>query len=352
MSGSPHPSSSSSPWRCSPPSRSVRCSTSLGRWTLRRGRIGPAVAAFYLARRPAASARLLAVLVLVFGTLGFAAIATDVAAQGRQAEAQQLLGAPRVLEVRSINREALLKAVRTADPDGKYAMAVVPAYRSTGDNPPLLAVDSTRLSHVAYWPERYGATSAAQAAELLRPPAREPTTLGDGELVANMWPDAVTTEKSLRVALQLVSADGDRVIASFGPLTRTQSTYRAVVSGCDGQCRLTGITARSTDDDVVQFVLTFGSLRQGDREVLSAEQLADESRWRAPEGSRSVEQLWANATLTASGSRSRPHGSTRSTSCWPSTFRTRSRPSPPGRSGASCCPTSTSSRSGSTPRRR
>ncbi|MBM7789148.1 hypothetical protein [Tenggerimyces flavus] len=268
----------------------------LGRWTLRRGRIGPAVAAFYLARRPAASARLLAVLVLVFGTLGFAAIATDVAAQGRQAEAQQLLGAPRVLEVRPINREAFLKAVRKADPGGKDAMAVVAAYRSTGDNPPLLAVDSTRLSHVAYWPERYGATRAAQAAELLRPPAREPTTLGDGELVANLWPDAVTTEKTLRVALQLVSADGDRVIASFGPLTRTQSTYRAAVSGCDGQCRVTGITASSTDDDVVQFGLTFGSLRQGDRTVLSAEQLADESRWRAPEGPESVEQLWANPT--------------------------------------------------------
>lgn len=268
----------------------------LGRWTLRRGRIGPAVAAFYLARRPAASARLLAVLVLVFGTLGFAAIATDVAAQGRQAEAQQLLGAPRVLEVQSLNREAFLKAVRKADPDGRYAMAVVPAYRSTGDNPPLLAVDSTRLSRVAYWPERYGPTGAAQAAELLRPPAGEPTTLGDGELVANMWPDAVTTQNTLRVALQLVSADGDRVIASFGPLTRNQSTYRAAVSGCDGQCRVTGISARSTDNDVVQFGLTFGSLRQGSRTVLSAEQLADESRWRAPEGPDSVEQLWANPT--------------------------------------------------------
>ena len=267
----------------------------LGRWTLRRGRIGPAVAALYLARRPAASVRLLVVLVLVFGTLGFAATATDVAAQGRKAEAQQLLGAARVLEVQPVGRQEFLRAVRTADPSERHAMAVVPA-RTTGDDPALLAVDSTRLANVALWSERYGATGLQQAASVLRPPARKPTVLRDGELTATLRPDPFTKDKTLTVSLQLVSQAGDRVIASFGPVTADQRTYRAEVRGCVGQCRLTSVTATSTDEDVDRFGVTFGSLTQAGRPVMTTQQLADDSRWRPPEGSLVTEQLWSNGT--------------------------------------------------------
>ena len=267
----------------------------LGRWTLRRGRIGPAVAALYLARRPAASVRLLVVLVLVFGTLGFAATATDVAAQGRKAEAQQLLGAARVLEVQPVGRQEFLRAVRTADPSERHAMAVVPA-RTTGDDPALLAVDSTRLANVALWSERYGATGLQQAATVLRPPARKPTVLRDGELTATLRPDPFTKDKTLTVSLQLVSQAGDRVIASFGPVTADQRTYRAEVRGCVGQCRLTSVTATSTDEDVDRFGVTFGSLTQAGRPVMTTQQLADDSRWRPPEGSLVTEQLWSNGT--------------------------------------------------------
>lgn len=264
-----------------------------GRWSLRRGRIGPAVAAFYLARRPAGSVRLLVALVLVFGTLGFAATATDVAAQGRKAEAQQLLGAPRVLEVDQVQRQQFLRAVRTADPTGTDAMAVVMA-RRTSEDPALVAVDATRLPHVALWSEQYGALDSAKVASLLRPPAPRPTMVRNGELTADLRPDPFTKNGTLRVTLRLLSPKGERVVAALGPVTTAQETYRADITGCADGCRLTGVTATTTDSEIDRFGVTLSALRQGGRDVMTARQLADDARWRAPEGALVTEQLWAN----------------------------------------------------------
>ncbi|MEQ4208494.1 hypothetical protein [Actinopolymorpha sp. B9G3] len=265
-----------------------------GRWSLRRGRIGPAVAAFYLARRPAGSVRLLVVLVLVFGTLGFAATATDVAAQGRLAEAQQLLGAARVLELQQVGRQDFLRAVRAADPEGTHAMAVVPARSTTDDDPPVVAVDSTRLARVALWSEHYGAVDPAKIAASLRPPAPDPTMVGDGDLTADLRPDPFTKDESLTVTVRLLSPSGDREVATFGPVTADQREYTDEIAGCEDGCRLTGVTATTNDEDVRRFGVTLGSLRQDGRDVLTSQQLADDSRWRAPEGALVTEQLWAN----------------------------------------------------------
>ncbi len=261
-----------------------------GRWSLRRGRIGPAVATLHLARRPG-SVRLLVVLALVFGTFGFAAAATDVAAEGRQAEAQQLLGADRVLDVQEVDREKLLRAVRAADPKGTDAMAVVSVPSKDGA-PPVLALDSTRLAHVATWSGPFDAPDAAKLAAQLRPPAAKPIMVGNGELTAELRPDPFTSDGTLTVSLLLRSPhEGDQVAASFGPVSSVRPDYKATVKGCDEGCRLVGISLSTSDSEAERVGVTVGALREDGRDVVTPQQFADASRWRSPEQGPVTEQL-------------------------------------------------------------
>jgi putative ABC transport system permease protein len=261
-----------------------------GRWSLRRGRIGPGVAAFYLARRPG-SVRLLVVLAMVFGTFAFAATATDVAAQGRQATAEQLLGASRVLQVQELDRTQLLRAVRAADPAGRHAMAVVSAPGGGGEEPPVLAVDSTRLADVARWSERDGAVRPAQVAALLRPPAPKPILVGNGELTAELDPDPFTEDGTLTVSLLLRTAANDQVVATFGPVVNLRPTYRAPVTDCSERCRLVGLTITTTSSEAQRVGVNLLALRQNGRDVLTRRELADARRWRASGDGPVTEQL-------------------------------------------------------------
>ena len=87
----------------------------------------------------------------------------------------------------------LLAATRKADPDGRFAMAVVtidPPEGMTAD--PVVAVDSGRLAAATAWPD--GATiGPAEAARRLRPATAEPV---------------VVTGKSLRIDVTVTSLTG------------------------------------------------------------------------------------------------------------------------------------------------
>ncbi|NUT07857.1 MAG: hypothetical protein HOV76_30760, partial [Hamadaea sp.] len=119
----------------------------LGRWGLRRGRINRAMAAFVIARRPTHS-RLLALLVVLFGTGGFAVAATTAGAWARAERAQLDVGAAEVWSLPTTTAGDLRNAVHDADPSGRYAMAVamLPDKRFR-----VLAVDAGRFCHVGYW---------------------------------------------------------------------------------------------------------------------------------------------------------------------------------------------------------
>ena len=113
-----------------------------------------------LARRPGV-ARLLTVLTVALAELVLATGAADVAAQARMQRASVTLGAPRVLSVSPVSTAQLLDAVRRADPQGRYAMAVTEIPKASDSDPPMLAVDSARLARVASWWPQYGRLSAA-----------------------------------------------------------------------------------------------------------------------------------------------------------------------------------------------
>lgn len=274
-----------------------------GQWSLRRGWLGPAMAALYLARRPGA-ARLLVVLALVLGTLGFAAASAEVAAEGRLAEAKWRLGAARVLQVQEVSRTGLLAAVRAADPEGRYAMAVASAPRGNLGDPSVVAVDATRLAAVSLWAGWYGDRGPAEVAELLRPPAPEPALVADGELTAELTPDEFTEDGTTSVSLLLAPvAGGQPTEVEFGPANAGQREYQATVDGCPDGCRLTGLAVSTTavgeevfsvPTRVALVGVTLHALHQSGQEVGPAGWLTDPDRWRAPAEGLAADHLQAN----------------------------------------------------------
>ncbi|NED99838.1 hypothetical protein [Phytoactinopolyspora halotolerans] len=272
-----------------------------GRRAKRRGRLGPGVAALYLVRRPGTIV-VMVVLAVSAGTLGYAAASVDVAAQGRADEVRRELGSARVLDIERAGRTELLTAVREADPTGKYAMAAVVAPAAAGD-PPMLAVDSTRLGEVALWSDEYGELDADEVARLLRPPPpREPLTVLDGELTAEFTPGPYTDDGAVTAALLLVPPAGDAVVAGFEPITAGRQRYQVAVDGCAAGCRLGGLVfIRVVAADVVLHDVTLHSLHQAGRPVIPDDRLVAEA-WHGSEESEQFTQP-VTAETTADGLR-------------------------------------------------
>src|SRR6185436_5585842 len=109
----------------------------IGANALHAGRLGAALAAHHLARR-AGAASVLGVVVVTVAVGTATTLTWSSAASARAQRAALEVGAPRVLTVRAANPRQLLQAVRTADPDGRSAMAVVRTDTAAG---PVLAVD-------------------------------------------------------------------------------------------------------------------------------------------------------------------------------------------------------------------
>jgi putative ABC transport system permease protein len=245
-----------------------------GRRALRRGALGRALAYLYLARQPG-QARLLGALVILFAVLGFAVTAVDVGAAARAARVRAEMGAPRVLAVRSVSNRELLSAVRTADPDGRYAMAVAQMSGKT----PLLAVDPTRLARVAIWPSGYGPT-AAQVAQALQPeePMQVRITGGEFEVRATV---KVAPPKA-RLVARVAPPHGPQVLVDLGQLRPGTSVYRAAAPDCaTGGCRLLGLDPNTLGAGSYAYDVTLHELRQygPDQVVLGPADLADAGRW-------------------------------------------------------------------------
>ncbi|MFC7279283.1 hypothetical protein ACFQS1_35425 [Paractinoplanes rhizophilus] len=203
------------------------------------GRLGPALAAFQLSRRPGAQ-RLFALLVATVAVAGYAACAVDVGARGREVQASLGVGAERVLSVDPVHRSRLLNAVEQADPGGRFAMAVVRLPSSSAEESLGLAVDTRRLETVASWPG--GGPSAREVAARLRPPAAEPMVLPGQDLAVDVTTTGMTKGKELKLLVAVSSAAGlGGEVVDFGTLRPGRSSYQQRVAACRQKCRLNGI---------------------------------------------------------------------------------------------------------------
>ena len=251
----------------------------LGARALRRGRLRTALGALRLARRPGAP-RLLALLVVAVAQLCLAAAATDVAARARDQRADVELGATRVLTVRPISRTALLHAVRAADPDGRYAMAVATVPRLNSSDPPLLAVDSTRLARVAVWGPEYGVPAPSAVAAALRPPAPAPIVLTTRSVGVELT--AAPTVR-LRLFVHLAPLDGSpTLLVDLGDLVAGRHRYVTTVAGCRDGCRLSALELAKPSGGAFDVRIVLHAMYQDDPATPAPVDFVHSGHWRTP----------------------------------------------------------------------
>jgi putative ABC transport system permease protein len=255
--------------------------TRLAARALRRNRLGLALAGFQLSRRPGA-ARLFALLVATVAVAGYAACATDVAAQGRVVQAQLGTGAARVVEVAPVDRSQLLTAVRAVDPAGDFAMAVV-RQKTRATDPRILAVDSSRLPTTAFW--LAGATDPAEVARRLRPAAPDPLLIPGQDVTVDAIGSGLDPGKpiGISVVLSSLAGHGDAVV-QLGELRNGLYEYQQRAAVCRDGCRLNGFqfsTARGITALTGQVTITALRTVNPSREAVPPARLADATGWRA-----------------------------------------------------------------------
>ncbi|GAA3205256.1 hypothetical protein GCM10010532_026830 [Dactylosporangium siamense] len=258
---------------------------------LRRGRLGAALAAFQLARRPGAQ-RLLLLLVAAVGVLGYAVTAADVAARDRDLAARIGTGAPRVLDVAPLTRSQLLHAVRAADPDGAYAMAVASLPAGGPGEAPKLAVDATRLATAATWLDEYGDLDAGTVGRRLRPTAPQPVVIAGRDVSVDVTVKGAVADKPIGFSVVLSSVSGrGTATVGFGVLHDGPYTFQQRSAVCADGCRLAGVhfTPDTTATGVKLTVVLrgIGSINPPAVAAGGAD-LAEPARWRS-----------TGATLTA-----------------------------------------------------
>ncbi|MEV4536423.1 FtsX-like permease family protein [Asanoa sp. NPDC049518] len=214
----------------------------LGRRAVERGRLGLALGALQVARRPG-SQRLFVLLAVAVAVFGFATTTVDVADRARADRAAVQTGAIRTVEVAPTDSGTLRAAVRAVDPDGRFAMAV--GTRRVLDGPQVLFADTAALPAVANWRPEYGGRSPAEVAAALRPPDDEPVIVKGVELALAVdygTPTRPGTELHLTALLRPL-AGGAPVRAGSAKIEPGRHSWPLFSPACADGCRLAGIEA-------------------------------------------------------------------------------------------------------------
>jgi FtsX-like permease family protein len=257
-----------------------------GRVALRRGRLGPALAALQLGRRPGAQ-RLFVLLVAAIAVLGFGTAASGIATRARADRAEITAGATRVLTVGPVTRAKLLAATHAIDPDGRYAMAVATIDGGAPGELPKLAVDSSRLAAVAAWRPDFGGPSPAELGRLLGPALPAPVVVTGGRIELDVGVVLTVLDPELALTVILAPLDGAAPQSLvLGPLVAGEQTLHGDPA-CGGGCRLVGITVTRPGGDPFVATVTVHGLR-GDpgTAAIPPARFATASDWRAAEPAR------------------------------------------------------------------
>ncbi|MEV8513098.1 FtsX-like permease family protein [Dactylosporangium sp. NPDC051484] len=255
----------------------------VGRRALRRGRIGPTLAAYALTRRPGTQ-RVLALFVVALGLVVFAATAASASADARDRRIRVELGAPRVLSVEPLSRAALLSKVHQVDPQGQFAMATaaLPVSDDTAV-PPMLAIDSAALPNVALWADR--SLSAQTARDLLRPTVGRPTIeVTNKDLSLDATIDSLVDGFRVRWIAVVVPRDGSGVgRVDLGAVRTGRQTYTRNLPMCVRTCRLAGLELEQPEKRGFDVTMTVHSLTQSGKTIVDEAGFADTDGWRTPE---------------------------------------------------------------------
>jgi hypothetical protein len=257
------------------------------RWTadraggaaVRAGRLRAGLTAVQISRQPGTD-RAFALITVAVAMVAIAAGGLSAGRAERRDRAQVELGAARVLDVRHTTATALEHAVRRADPSGRYAMAAV---LDDTSNPPLLAVDATRLAPVALWRPEYGPVTALEPGD--QPPPK-PLPLITGSAVTVRVDSGRTQESLLGLTVQH-EGTGAVTRVEFQHIGTGEQSVTMPLKGCTTApgCRLVSFELFTTTDtrgNPVTDPFTIESLTQSGpaATILDAATLGDVSRWR------------------------------------------------------------------------
>ena len=235
----------------------VPVARSTGRTNLARGRIGPALTAFGLQRRPAMRKVVTVVSVAVALTV-FAANAVIVANRNWVARAQLQTGAPLVLETDSLNPVTLAAAVRELDPTGERATPVAVVRQTAAGSTPTIAVDAEHFADVAFTPGGQDLRLAA-----LKPPPVDTVVLDGGRITGTVsWKLASESDAlsgpspvdpadlaPIQMRLLVTGSDGTALVREVTTLPSVGSGTKKLDTPllCPDTCRLAGVDFRPTD---------------------------------------------------------------------------------------------------------
>ncbi len=238
-----------------------------GAAALRRGRLSLGLATIQLSRRPGAD-RLVTLIVVAVAMALQAAAAWDVAAKQALTQAETELGAASVMTVARTPRTHLLHAVRTADPEGKWAMAVA---RENTDEVALVAADATRLAAVT------GHADLAGYAGRLRPQGAEQIRVTGSEAVFDFRGEA-NFVATVEVTVVLEGPDGLPVSGSF-TLKPEQTQGKIATPACTAKqgCRLAWLKFAFSPAGLSLIRI---SQLSPDRTLLAGPEIAAPGRWR------------------------------------------------------------------------
>jgi hypothetical protein len=262
---------------------------------LRRTRWRPAVAPFLAARHLARGGVDAPVLVLVAAATCAAVFATgawSVAERNREERARVEAGAARVLHVAPTTLAQLQRAVATADPGGRQAMAAVESGSGSNLEGRLHAVDAGRLAAVAGW----GGIAAAVSV----PGRVEPVTVHDRlRVVADLQGTTVLWQARLVVLARTVAGDQARI--DLGQLAKGRGRYAAAAPECRAGCRLVGVRLIPTDRrQLSNGTLTITSIEDARGPVGAG--LGRDGAWRAiPAGRDDVNERPATEVVPVPG---------------------------------------------------
>ena len=247
-----------------------------GRRALRRGRIGPTLAAYAMARRPG-SQRILALFVVAIALACFAATAVSASDDNRDLRIRVELGAERILTVEPVSRTELLGKVRALDPAGDFAMATAMLPVSDAR---MLGVDSERLAKVALWNDpRF---TAAEAAAALRPEVpRDSIILDNKDVTLDITVDKLVDAFRVRFVAVVIPLDGSASgEVDFGAPQLGRHTYVRNLPMCVNKCRLAALRIRQPEDRGFDAGITLHSMAQRGETITD---FSDSEEWRVPE---------------------------------------------------------------------
>jgi hypothetical protein len=229
----------------------VRAAASSGATHVRRGRVGPALTAYQLARRPAVR-KVLTIITVATALAVFAANAVTVADRNREARAQLEAGAPVTLLTDAVEPASLQRALAAVDPSGTQVTPVAIVRPRDTAATATIAVVPSGFASVAYPPPH----QEALALSTLAPPGLDPVRL-DGTTLS------VTAQPSLTLAgapggepapagrlllgIVVTTPDGQRLTRDLGsvPLDARRAVEVEAPVLCPDGCRLDSLTVRA-----------------------------------------------------------------------------------------------------------